>query len=53
MRTVGEILKKARQEKNLTLDEIEKSLRIRKKFLMALEENAWICSLRCLISKVF
>ena len=41
MRTVGEILKKARQEKNLTLDEIEKSLRIRKKFLMALEENAW------------
>lgn len=41
MRTVGEILKKARQEKNLAFDEIEKSLRIRKKFLMALEENAW------------
>lgn len=41
MRTVGEILKKARTEKKLTLDDIEKNLRIRKKFLIALEENAW------------
>lgn len=41
MRTVGEILKKARIEKRLTLEDIEKNLRIRKKFLEALEENAW------------
>jgi cytoskeletal protein RodZ len=41
MRTVGEILKKARLEKRLALEEIEKILRIRKKYLLALEENAW------------
>lgn len=41
MRTVGEILKKARIERKLTFEEIEKQLRIRKKYLMALEENAW------------
>ncbi len=41
MLTVGEILKKARTEKRLELDVIEKQLRIRKKFLEALEENAW------------
>lgn len=41
MRTVGEILKKIRREKQLTLEEVEKALRIRKKFLIALEENDW------------
>lgn len=41
MRTVGEILKKARIQKNITFEEAEKVLRIRKKFLQALEENAW------------
>lgn len=41
MRTVGEILKKARIEKRLTFEDIEKATKIRKKFLMALEENAW------------
>lgn len=41
MRTIGEILKKIRSEKRLTLEEIEKQLRIRKKFLIALEENDW------------
>lgn len=41
MRTVGEILRKARVEKRLTLEEAEKKLRIRKKFLAAMEENAW------------
>lgn len=41
MRTVGEILKKARLEKNILLEDVEKTLRIRKKFLLALEENAW------------
>lgn len=41
MRTVGEILKKARLEKKITLDEVEKKIRIRQKYLSALEENAW------------
>lgn len=41
MRTIGEILRKARVEKNLTLEEVEKHLRIRRKFLVALEENSW------------
>lgn len=41
MRTIGEILKRARVEKKLTFEEIEVHLRIRKKFLMALEENSW------------
>lgn len=41
MRTIGEILIKVRYEKKLTLEEIEKQLRIRKKFLIALEENDW------------
>lgn len=41
MRTVGEILKKARIEKKYTLEIIEKQIKIRKKFLSALEENQW------------
>lgn len=41
MRTVGEILKKARIQKHVTLEEAEKHLRIRKKFLAALEANEW------------
>lgn len=41
MRTIGEILKRARAEKKLTFEEIEIHLRIRKKFLVALEENSW------------
>jgi cytoskeletal protein RodZ len=41
MKTVGEILKKARFEKKIALDEVEKILKIRKKFLEALEENKW------------
>ncbi len=41
MRTVGDILKKARIEKNLEFEDVEKNLRIRKKFLQALEENSW------------
>ena len=41
MRTVGEILKKARLEKRFTLEEIEDKIKIRKKYLIALEENAW------------
>ena len=41
MKTVGEILKKARTEKNLTFEDIEAKIRIRKKYLQALEENSW------------
>jgi len=41
MKTVGEILRRARDEKGLTLDHIEEKIKIRKKFLQALEENAW------------
>lgn len=39
MRTVGEILKKARLEKKLTLKEIEKKTKIRREFLLALEKD--------------
>lgn len=41
MRTVGEILKKARLEKRISYEEVEKQLKIRKKFLIALEDNSW------------
>ena len=41
MLTVGEILKKERLSKKITFEDIEKNLRIRKKFLIALEENSW------------
>lgn len=41
MRTIGEILKKVRLENNLEYEEIERKLRIRKKFLIALEDNSW------------
>lgn len=41
MRTIGEILKKARLEKKFTFEDVERATRIRKKFLVALEENNW------------
>ena len=41
MKNVGEIFKKTRVEKNLTLEEVEKKTKIRAKFLKALEENDW------------
>jgi len=41
MLTVGEILKKAREKKGLTLKVVEKEIHIRAKFLNALEENNW------------
>lgn len=41
MKTVGEILKRARVEKNLDYEAVEKKTRIRKKFLEALEDNDW------------
>lgn len=41
MRTVGEILKKARNEAKFSLEEVESKIKIRKKYLQALEENSW------------
>ncbi|MEK7070272.1 MAG: helix-turn-helix domain-containing protein [Patescibacteria group bacterium] len=41
MLTVGEILKKERERKGLTLDQVEKKLKVRKKYLTALENNKW------------
>lgn len=41
MKTVGEILKTARREKKLTLEEVEVKTKIRKKFLESLEENTF------------
>lgn len=41
MLSVGEILKKTREKKALTLVDIEKELRIREKFLKAIEEDNW------------
>ncbi len=39
MRKVGEILKSKRLEKNLTLEDVEKKTKIRKKFLQAIEDS--------------
>ena len=41
MKTVGEILQENRNKKNLTLEEVEKATRIRKKILSSLEESDW------------
>ena len=41
MRTVGEILKRERLNKRLSFEEIEAKIRIRKKYLQAIEENEW------------
>ncbi|OGG02642.1 hypothetical protein A2W14_01160 [Candidatus Gottesmanbacteria bacterium RBG_16_37_8] len=41
MRTVGEILKNERLNKKLSFEEIEAKIKIRKKYLQALEENSW------------
>lgn len=37
--TVGRTLKKAREEKNLSLDEVSRATKIRKEFLIAIEED--------------
>jgi len=41
MLTAGEILQKQRLKKGLTLLDIEKKIKIRQKFLQAIEENNW------------
>ncbi|MDP3974377.1 MAG: helix-turn-helix domain-containing protein [bacterium] len=41
MLTVGKILKSQREKKNLKLEDIEKDMRVRTKFLNALENDDW------------
>lgn len=41
MLTVGEILKKQREDQGKSLTEIEKVIRVREKFLKAVENNDW------------
>ena len=41
MLTVGKILKSQRQKKNLKLEDIEKDIRVRLKFLSAIEDDDW------------
>lgn len=42
MVSVGELLKKEREKKGLTLRNVEKEIKIREKFLQAVENNNWI-----------
>ncbi len=41
MLSVGEILRKEREKKGLSLVQVEKEIRVRQKFLVAIEENDW------------
>ena len=41
MLSVGEILRTEREKKGLTLIQVEKEIRVRQKFLRAIEENNW------------
>ena len=41
MLTVGEILKKTREKNNLSLIEVEKHIKVRERFLRAIEANDW------------
>lgn len=41
MTTVGQILKKQRENKGLTLFDVEKQIKIREKYLKAVEEDNW------------
>lgn len=52
MRSVGEILKKNRLEKNLSLDDVEKATKIRKKFLAQIEENNWYFASRIYVEGI-
>ena len=49
MLTVGEILQTERIKKNLSLKDIEKKIRVREKFLKAVENNDW----RIFSSKIY
>lgn len=41
MLSVGELLRKTREDKKISLVEVEKQIKIREKFLKAVEENRW------------
>ncbi|OGK35311.1 hypothetical protein A3F58_03405 [Candidatus Roizmanbacteria bacterium RIFCSPHIGHO2_12_FULL_37_9b] len=41
MLSVGEILKKQREKLGINLNEVEKQIKVRQKFLSAIEENNW------------
>lgn len=41
MATVGQILRTEREKKRLTLKQVEKEMRVREKFLQAIENNDW------------
>jgi len=41
MNTTGEILKKERKKKGILLSDIEREIRVRKKFLKAIEDDNW------------
>jgi transcriptional regulator with XRE-family HTH domain len=41
MLTVGEILRNTREKKEIDLSEVEKNIRVREKYLRAIEENNW------------
>jgi cytoskeletal protein RodZ len=41
MLTVGAILRREREKQKLTLEEVEKSIKVRKKFLEAIEQDDW------------
>lgn len=41
MLSVGEILKKQREKLNINLADVEKSIKVRQKFLRAIEDNDW------------
>jgi cytoskeletal protein RodZ len=49
MLSVGEVLKKTREKKGLTLEQVEKDIKIRKKFLEAIENDDW----RSFSSKIY
>ena len=41
MLTVGQLLKQERENKNISLKEVEKKIKVREKYLRALENNDW------------
>jgi len=41
MLSVGELLRQQRQKNNISLQQIEKKIRVREKFLQAIENNQW------------
>lgn len=41
MRTVGEVLRQTRKEKDLSLDELEKETKIKKEFISYIENEKW------------